>query len=204
VNGSTVTRHCPGGITLGGGTNICNEPTTSVLFDDGIPALAGLDGNMWAGGLLTLQRKGNPQVQLSFSFAEEDYVRVGGVEVVVFNCPEWEVAVQSIGVTGAMATSGCSSLLNVVQPTTTSCDSLVRVCIQLRTSSPVLTLHFFYPADARWVHLAEVTFYNTSSPCSSTIAPTTDQDVTAITTVIAPVTTLHSNGMIRYTVVKTA
>ncbi len=47
---SSATGHCSDVSDSG---RVCNTPRSSVLFD-GIPTLTGLDGNMWATQLLTL------------------------------------------------------------------------------------------------------------------------------------------------------
>ncbi len=49
VNGSSRDGNC--NLTL---TARCNEPTTSVLQDGIISTLTGLDGDMWASQLLTI------------------------------------------------------------------------------------------------------------------------------------------------------
>ena len=48
--GSSATGHCSNVSDSG---RVCNTPRSSVLFD-GIPTLTGLDGDMWATQLLTL------------------------------------------------------------------------------------------------------------------------------------------------------
>ncbi len=80
-------------------TTTCNEPTTSVLFDGITPTLTGLDGDMWASQLLTLYTDSLiPDItDITFDFeATPGYVGVERVEVVMFNCPEWGISVDSI------------------------------------------------------------------------------------------------------------
>ena len=58
INGSSVTGNCSSVTTFSSrhnGLSRCDVPTSSVLFDGNIPALTGLDGDMWASRLLTLQ-----------------------------------------------------------------------------------------------------------------------------------------------------
>ncbi len=45
----------------------CREPTTSVLQDGIIPTLTGLDGNMWASQLLTINTT-ESSIDISFDF----------------------------------------------------------------------------------------------------------------------------------------
>ncbi len=73
VNGSSEDGNC----TLVG-TRICNEPNSSVLQDGIIPTLTGLDGDMWASQLLTI----NSTSTITFDFqATRDYVGVERVDV---------------------------------------------------------------------------------------------------------------------------
>ncbi len=90
VNGSSEDGNCSLIAT------ICHEPTTSVLFDRIIPELSGLDGDMWASQLLTINTT-CLTTDITFDFgATPGYVGVERVEVVMFNCPEWDILVDSI------------------------------------------------------------------------------------------------------------
>ncbi len=107
----------------------CNEPTTSVLQDGIIPTLTGLDGDMWASHLLTNNRYSHT-TPITFGFeAGPGYVGVQRVEVVMFNCPEWGISVDSITLYGNIK---IGNTLAVISPAITSCDSLVRVCTESR------------------------------------------------------------------------
>ena len=57
VNGSSATGNCANVCSTTSGTLTCADPTSSVLFDDprGMPILTGLDGDMWASQLHTIQ-----------------------------------------------------------------------------------------------------------------------------------------------------
>ncbi len=135
-------------------TRICNEPTTSVLQDGIIPTLTGLDGNMWASQLLTIKTTTN----ITFDFQlTPSYTGVERVEVLMFNCPEWGISVDSITLYGSTTTT--PSILATISPNITSCDSLVRVCISRSVSFTMLTLGFHLNPASTWVHLAEVSFY---------------------------------------------
>jgi hypothetical protein len=54
------------------------------------------------------------------------YSGVRQIEVTIFNCPQWNIAVRSIRVYENRYTR-----LATAYPTTISCDSLVKVCIPL-------------------------------------------------------------------------
>ncbi len=164
VNGSSEDGNCS---LLA--TTVCNEPTTSVLQDGIIPTLTGLDGDMWASQLLTINRD-SPTTDITFDFeATPGYVGVERVEVVMFNCPEWGISIDSIAlhVSTTIALIGNALTTISITPAITSCDSLVRVCISRPVSSTltVLTLRFQLSSASTWVHLAEVSFYGAGPTC---------------------------------------
>ncbi len=85
--------------------------------------------------------------EITFDFtATQDYTGVQRIEVVMFNCPEWEIAVQTIRVFGASSADSIRDLLGFTNiNTVTSRDSLARACIEVPSRSgrlPVLTLEF--------------------------------------------------------------
>ncbi len=120
VNGSSEDGNCNLIVTT------CNEPTTSVLQDGIIPTLTGLDGDMWASHLLTINTD-SPTNDITFDFEATPGVR--RVEVVMFNCSEWGISVDKITLYGSTTTSSIGTALAAISPGITSCDSLVRVCI---------------------------------------------------------------------------
>ena len=134
VNGSSSTGRCSSfnhSITR----PICTTPTSSVLFDGNVPTLTGLDGDMWASRLLTINTTANTD-EITFDFTTTpNYTGVKRVEVVMFNCPEWRISVRLIQLFSSTFTSGNRNFVTSISPTTTSCDSLVRVCISYNVSS---------------------------------------------------------------------
>jgi hypothetical protein len=142
---------------------------------------------------------------------------LGRVELVMFNCLQWEIILQNIRVLTASSSSATPSemKISVVPTMIASCDSLVRVCISLNTGQAVHLQFFPFPAY-NWVHLAEVMFNSRSSMCPpDTIIPpphttapppdtTTDtntpppQDITiptpSATTTPPDITATKSNG----------
>ena len=155
VNGSSATGHCSS-VSIDGGKSTCADPTSSVLFDGVIPTLTGLDGDMWASQLLTLEATG-VTTAISFEFTETQELE--SVDVFLFNCPQWGVLVRSIQYVGSTSTSGSRAFLGVIRVDSTSCDSIVRVSIPHSTSLPVLTLEFVLSHGSDWIHVAEVKFY---------------------------------------------
>ena len=185
VNGSSATGHCSS-VSHGVVRSTCTDPTSSVLFDDVIPTLTGLDGDMWASQLLTLPRP-MPSINIDIT------TPISRVEVIMFNCPEWRISVQSISLRGNDGiVIGSSGDLNSI----TSCDSLVRLCVPA-TARNHLVVTVQFDLD-NWVHLAEVTFYNDSTTClpNTTINITTEINTTTPTnTHPHPTTTIRTQGM---------
>jgi len=137
VNGSSATGHCS---NVTNSTSTCENPASSVLFDEKIPTLTGLDGDMWASQLLTA-RPASGTTEISFDFSNHPNFIVRRVEVVIFNCPQINqmTAVQRIELHEGL--SSFSSLISATNPNTTSSDSLVRVCLpNAVTTIPRLTL----------------------------------------------------------------
>ena len=97
---------------------------------------------------------------MEFDFPRTQYFEVQRVEMVVFNCVQWGISVRTI----ILEAGG--SLARTINPTATSCDSLVRVCIpNVFTTETELILIFITINDDDWVHIAEVTFYGNSPNC---------------------------------------
>ena len=118
VNGSSNTGRCSPFI-LSNTRQTCIASTSSVLFDGNVPTLTGLDGDMWASQLLTINTTANT-AEITFDFTTTpDYTGVGRVEVVMFNCPEWEISVRIIELFSATSTSGSRSFATSMFPTTT-------------------------------------------------------------------------------------
>ena len=145
--------------------SLCEAPTSGVLFDRNIPTLTGLDGDMWASQLLTLQIRNPSGIEIISDFTGRTGVE--RVELVMFNCPEWGIAVQAIGIRRATSISGTRTLTGTINPTITSCNSLVRVCTSSLaiTKDDVIFLQFFPAPGSNRTYLAEVGFYRDSATC---------------------------------------
>jgi hypothetical protein len=163
-NGSRSGFECQGAQYYSLGSYYCPNPITGILFDGIVPGptLAVLNDNTWARQLLTVPTTPDLHVSVTYDFTNmsSGYAALGRVEVVLFNCPEWQISVQTIRFFDAVngAELDTFHLPNHV----TSCNSLVRVCRVLRAFPYVRQLEMqFYPhPDSRWVHLAEVTFHS--------------------------------------------
>jgi hypothetical protein len=119
---------------------ICAEPTTtSVLFDGNIPTLTELDGNMWASQLLTLHRE-TERVSLQFDFAgTPGYSGVDAVKVVMFNCPEWGIAIRRIILLAYPYRNGPGGrIIDTTRPENFSCESLVTLSLAICHHNPAV------------------------------------------------------------------
>ena len=172
VNGSSATGNCASVSSSTSGTLTCADPTSSVLFDDprGMPILTGLDGDMWASQLLTIQSTAS-SIDIIIDLNTPTFMRVERVEVVMFNCPQWGIGVQTI-----QALENNNALIQTANVGITSCTSLVRMCLSSRTTIPVIILRFFPSPGSDWVYLAEVTFFGNNPTCPA------DRVITAPTT----------------------
>ena len=155
VNGSSAIGNCVNESSRT--TCSSNDPTSSVLFDNprlrGIPILTGLDGDMWASQLLTIEKFSASMIAIDFHFRNNpNFTRVDRVEVVMFNCPQWGIGVESVSVQALEADATPLSTTTISQDVT-SCDSLMKVCIVPRTSIPQLGLQFTLFCDSNWVHI---------------------------------------------------
>ena len=65
VNGSSAAGHCSNSVPIAG-NRVCREPASSILLDGNIPTLTGLDGDMWASQLLTLQKSSQSFIEINF------------------------------------------------------------------------------------------------------------------------------------------
>ena len=163
MNGSSPTGNCSGSFSRVMGISRCQELNSSVLFDGHVPTLTGLDGNMWASQLLTIQTT-QSLTTVAFDFTDTPE----RVEMVMFNCPQWGITSTTITLTGATARGQVfNSFASTSISSLTSCESLVRVCLSTNISQPlhVIGLLFTLDQDSDWVHLAEVTFYARGSTC---------------------------------------
>ena len=179
VNGSSPIGNCSN-VTLDIGASFrdrsrCEVPTSSVLFDGNIPTLTGLDGDMWASQLLALQLHNPNRRDILLVFrGTPNYT---GVELVMFNCPEWGIALDNIELWGATSLGGTTrSPRGSFRPTITSCDSLMGVCtISSFVQSETVTILQFTPTTgSNRTYLAEVRFYGDSSPDTIITAPLPD------------------------------
>ena len=140
MNGSSATGNCA---NISGNTSetlTCADPTSSVLFDDprGMPILTELDSDLWASQLLTIQKTAS-SIDITFDFHKN--VTVNRIEMVMFNCPQKKVGVQTVQI----FERNSSILLSTTNIFFISCASLVRVCFHPRITVQVPILNFNPP-----------------------------------------------------------
>ena len=152
--GSSATGHCSNVSDSG---RVCNTPRSSVLFD-GIPTLTGLDGDMWATQLLTLNTSTSSS-SITFDFntvfdtnGATIYTGVELIEIVMFNCPSrGAFSIQVLGDDNVIGTIAIEQ----------SCDNLVRGCdMELSTTAKIITLVFDTSLQS---YIAEISFYSSST-----------------------------------------
>ena len=173
ANGSSAVGRCSS-VTLNWDrpTSTCNNPASSVLFDRNTPILAALDGNTWASQFMIFYR---PEFGSSSIYSNIynyfDFPGTSGsrelrrVEVTIFNCPHWGTGVEYIRVDQLLTTTSYRVLARVFT-TVLSCTSLLRVCIPFEpTTSSQIRLYFDRYNINQMIHVAEIAFYRSSSPC---------------------------------------
>ena len=170
VNGSSATGNCEKFSTWPIHA-LCEQPTSSVLFDSNIPGLhAGFDNDGWATTLLTLKSHTDnnvtytPQIATNFT-GELSYVGVRNIEVFFFNCPQWGISIREIRVTGSLE-YGIFRYIASKDITLTSCESLVYTCIQVAPTLPIKMLELKLSPGSSWVHIGEIQFTTENRSCT--------------------------------------
>ena len=176
MNGSSVAGNCSEIsqlINRGSLSFACLNPTSSVLLNGVVPEFIDKEDDMWARDLFTLQSMTTLSIEFRFAIIP-DNTGVGRIEVVLFQCPQCGIYVDSIDVIDDEAILGSTNL------SLSSCDSLVRVCIEVDIQGvfPFLFVVFSSPASftIAQAYIAEVTFYNSSS--TSSVCPIPEEIVT--------------------------
>ena len=189
-NGSLAVGNCSD-TGIAGSTTICKQPASSVLFDGKTPTLTGLSGNMWASQLFTLSsaEDGGRRNSLSFEFDTTGFIGVWGVEVTMFNCPDWGLAVQSIRLQSGRGGGILSS-----SQVPSSCTSLVTdmLCSQSQLRFSQILMEFDLQPNSDRVYIAELTFFPTSVICDTSDTSDTPPLLSDTTVSLQPTTTIAS------------
>ena len=177
--------------------DICNlqDGGTSVLVDNTILPLSGLDGDQWARDLYTVERGSTTFISIGFDFGTT--VRIRRVELVLFNCQQWSIRASIIEIYADASTDNFprpdpTSLDSrvgdsLLDNTTNSCGSLYRVCVSLSIAIQSRIYYIVFPnaAGSDRVYLAETIFYSDTSSCGPAIPvtePITSTDSTSMAT----------------------
>jgi hypothetical protein len=182
VNGSSPNGHCSRERENGMASTqeVCFAPSSSVLFDGQIPTLTGLRGDTWASQLLTL-RPSVAEADEAFGFLEDhlDYnatviavkfssaIRLGRVEVVLFNCPQWGISITSLALYGQRILKTGVEIIGHTTFVEESCSSLSTVQLNATLSFQEwqnFLLVFGVAGRGYWVHLAEVNLHTSTMP----------------------------------------
>ena len=159
--------------------SICNlQDGTSVLVDNTILPLSGLDSSQWARDLYTVERVGITITSIGFDFGTP--VEVRRVELVLFNCQEWSIFASEIIIyistrstsfpQSDPASLGVLAGSRILPNEVNSCDNLYRVCVSLPgVQAPIYYIVFQRTAnsDSEKVYLAETIFYTDDFVCGS-------------------------------------
>ena len=166
-SGSSETGRCSNVCDFG---RVCNAPRSSVLFD-GIPILTGLEGDMWASQLLTLNTS-TSSASITFNFTnptnrnKHKFIPgIGVIEVVMFNCRTRRIGASIVRV----STNRYDYFENIA--VSESCDYLVRGCssglISLSLQPITLSFNNVYSR----LYIAEITFYSSYTRQCSSVGP---------------------------------
>jgi len=192
VNGSDHNGGCSR-VTTGPICTELDEGGTSDLTDCVIPSLGGLQG-CWADGLFTVNRSGQSSFHIGFVFSRP--VNFTRVELDLFNCPEWDIAAQTITVY-----ENTFEIINFLDPTArvlghtttniTSCTSIVRVVIPLELPHnpvPFYAIDFTFDNTAtnttQWVHIAELRFLEEEDTQCPTLSSTAGMIIASSASVV--------------------
>ena len=156
--------------------SICNlqDGGTSVLVDNTILPLSGLDGEQWARDLYTVERGTTAFISIGFDFGTP--VEVRRVELVLFNCQEWSIFASEIDIytsTTSFLQSDPASVGVIVGSRpfdngVNSCENVYRVCVSLRgAQAPIYYIVFPRTAGSGRVYLAETIFYTDDFVCGN-------------------------------------
>lgn len=149
----------------------------SRLATDGVvPTLSNLDSKSWASELLTLITSPQDVDSSAINGVDIDITlyrhnAINSVEIVMFNCPEWNIGADTITVFAETVSPDGEVVFTgrTVSGFPTSCIGLVHVCVPVASDSGDLRIQFG-PIVAepnqthRWIHLGEVIFPENGCP----------------------------------------
>ncbi|CAI8047192.1 Scavenger receptor cysteine-rich domain-containing group B protein, partial [Geodia barretti] len=186
VNGSSTNMGCSSPFTETGGRLICGSENFLV---DGCSPEIDTSSSDWASQLVTVRRNEGsphlpfPHVLLTFTF-DEAITSLTGIEVDMFQCPDWGIGAPSVVAYFSPDTQLSPDIIFSLpfaffNASTLSCDSLSTLTVartivnSFQTVYILMDLSISPPID--WVHVGEVRFLGVSStPHPGCVSPTTD------------------------------
>ena len=166
VNGSSVDMGCTSSLVDSGGVMVCGGCS---YLTDGVSPDIDTSTSDWASQLVTVRR--DTSVLLTFGF--DTAVSLTGIEMDLFNCPDWNIGAPSI----SLYLNSDFNLINFVDlphvfanrySFDSSCDSLSSVTF---SGEPFLTgsyrtfhILIVITPPIEWVHLGEVRFIGVNGP----------------------------------------
>lgn len=139
-------------------------PETTQLMDGIVPVLTDLEGQNWARQLFTFFYDPTPERHdFAVTIDLSQVVELLNVEVVMFNCLQWDIGTNRIRMSGGRSRDTrrdiiLAEVMGLSLPQ--SCDSLVHVCLHPTISTlrvPYVVLDFGnIERNNSYVHIAEV------------------------------------------------
>ena len=174
VNGSSETMGCTSPLEDSGGVTVCRSQSYLV---DGCSPDIDTSTSDWASQLVTVRGTSNIPTLLTFGF--ETAVSPTGIEIDLFHCPEQGIGAPCITVYANQEYNLAFNpvlFLPVVQPSQSSCDSLLNVSISgnFLLAEANLSFHTFHievdlshDPSIQWVYIGDVRFIGgpPTGPC---------------------------------------
>ena len=175
VNGSSETMGCTSPLEDSDGVTVCRSQSYLV---DGCSPDIDTSTSDWASQLVTVRGTSNISTLLTFGF--ETAVSPTGIEIDLFHCPEQGIGAPLITVYANqeynLAFNPHLLFLPLVQPSQSSCDSLLNVSISGNFLSPKANLSFHtfhilvnlsHDQSIQWVYIGDVRFIGgpPTGPC---------------------------------------
>ena len=117
---------------------------------------------MWASQLLTLTSDSGV-IDITFDFkptnkTHENIIRM--VQVVMFNCPSWQIGANFISVWNI---TGTPNLISSITDFSTCCDNLTVVCFNLDMNGTASIINLKFTQVRMMLYLTEISFYGNST-----------------------------------------
>ena len=181
VNGSSEIMGCTSPLEDSNNVTLCRSQSYLV---DGCSPDINTSTSDWASHLVTVRRnEGTSDIHFAhvlLTFGFETAVNLTEIEIDFFHCPDWDIGAPRITVyvnqTYNLAFNQSSFFLPLVQPSQSSCDSLLTVNITGDLLSPNAGMYFHtfhilvdlsHDPSIQWVYIGDVRFIGgpPTGPC---------------------------------------